>query len=328
MAAVPESVSEEQRLVCAIIPPLYSERHKGQAGRIGILGGSADYTGAPYFAGMAALRTGADLAYVLCPPCAAPAIKSYSPELMVMPLPDTDGPDAAAEHACEILPRLHALVVGPGLGRAESARVLLKAVIEKARALSLPLVVDADGLHFVAQDPDLVRGYQRALLTPNAAELERLCNAVLGVRTAAPDRAEAARQLARGLGHATVLAKGAEDFVTDGRVSLRCREQGSPRRCGGQGDILSGAAATMMHWSHAADVPAGDGASAGHMAPGPLAALGAAMLVRRCSRLAFQKMARSTLASDVLAEATKQAEVKINCDIKPIKRQRDGRSWR
>lgn len=302
MAAVPESVSEEQRLVCAIIPPLYSERHKGQAGRIGILGGSADYTGAPYFAGMAALRTGADLAYVLCPSCAAPAIKSYSPELMVMPLPDTGGPDAAAEHACEILPRMHALVVGPGLGRAESARTLLKAVIEKARALSLPLVVDADGLHFVAQDPELVRGYQRALLTPNAAELERLCNAVLGVRTSLPDRAEAARQLARGLGHVTVLAKGAEDYVTDGRVSLRCREQGSPRRCGGQGDILSGAAATMMHWSHAADVPAGDGGAAGHVAPAPLAALGAAMLVRRCSRLAFQKMARSTLSTDVLAE--------------------------
>ncbi|KAL3183658.1 hypothetical protein MRX96_033756 [Rhipicephalus microplus] len=89
MAAVPESVSAEQRLVCAIIPPLCSERHKGQAGRIGILGGSVDFTGAPYFAGMAALRTGADLAYVLCPSSAAPAIKSYGPELMVMPFPET-----------------------------------------------------------------------------------------------------------------------------------------------------------------------------------------------------------------------------------------------
>lgn len=301
MVSVPESVSAEQRLVCAIIPPLYSERHKGQAGRIAILGGSADFTGAPYFAGMAALRTGADLAYVLCPPSAAQAIKSYSPELMVMPLPETGGPDAAAHRVCELLPRVHALVVGPGLGRADAARDLLKTVVAKARSLSLPLVVDADGLHFVAQDPDMVRGYQRALLTPNAAELQVLCNAVLGARTAVPDRAEAARQLARGLGNVTVLAKGPEDVVTDGRVSVHCREQGSPRRCGGQGDIVSGAAATLMHWSHAADAPAGDGA-AGQLAPAPLAALGAAMLVRRCSRLAFQKMARSTLASDMLAE--------------------------
>ncbi|XP_050048787.1 ATP-dependent (S)-NAD(P)H-hydrate dehydratase [Dermacentor andersoni] len=301
MATVPESVSPEQRLVCAIIPPLDSKRHKGQAGRIAILGGSPDYTGAPYFSGMAALRTGADLAYVLCPPSAAQAIKSYSPELMVMALPETAGPDAVAERVCELLPRLHALLVGPGLGRAEATRGLLKTVVAKARSLSLPLVVDADALYFVAQDPDMVRGYQRALLTPNAAELERLCNAVLGVRAAAPDRAEAARQLARGLGNVTVLAKGSEDVVTDGRVSLYCREQGSPRRCGGQGDILSGAAATLMHWSHAADAPAGDGA-AGQLAAAPLAALGAAMLVRRCSRLAFQKMARSTLTSDMLAE--------------------------
>lgn len=301
MAAVPESVSAEQRLVCAIIPPLCSERHKGQAGRIAILGGSVDFTGAPYFAGMAALRTGADLAYVLCPSSAAPAIKSYGPELMVMPFPETGGPDAAAQRVCEVLPRLHALVIGPGLGRAEAARGLLKTVVAKARSLSLPLVVDADALHFVAQDPDMVRGYQRALLTPNAAELELLCNAVLGVRAAVPDRTEAARQLARGLGNVTVLAKGSEDVVTDGRVSLTCREQGSPRRCGGQGDIVSGAAATFMFWSHAADAPAGDG-SGGQMPPAALAALGAAMLVRRCSRLAFQKMARSTLTTDMLAE--------------------------
>ncbi|KAL3183657.1 hypothetical protein MRX96_033755 [Rhipicephalus microplus] len=84
----------------------------------------------------------------------------------------------------------------------------------------------------------MLRGYQRALLTPNAAELELLCNAVLGVRAVVSDRMEAARQLARGLGNVTVLAKGAEDVVTDGRVSLTCREQGSPRRCGGQGDII------------------------------------------------------------------------------------------
>lgn len=300
MEAVPESVSPEQRMVCAVIPPLDGKHHKGQSGRIGILGGSADFTGAPFFAGMAALRTGADLAYVLCPACAAPAIKSYSPELMVMPFPDTGGPDAAVKRVCELLPRLHALVVGPGLGRADSARAVLEPVVAKARMLSLPLVFDADALYFVAQNPELVRGYTRALLTPNAAELQRLSVAVLGSKWTSTDRADTVGQLARALGNVTVLAKGPEDVISDGSTVQLCREQGSPRRCGGQGDVLSGAAATLLHWSCSADRPSGDVAS--QIPPVPLAALGAAMLTRRCSRLAFRKMARSTLTTDLLAE--------------------------
>lgn len=54
-----------------------------QLGRVGVFGGSEDYTGAPYFASMAALRTGADLTYVFTAEEAAPALKGYSPELMV-----------------------------------------------------------------------------------------------------------------------------------------------------------------------------------------------------------------------------------------------------
>ncbi len=54
-----------------------------QLGRVGVFGGSEDYTGAPYFASMAALRMGADLTYVFTAEEAAPALKGYSPELMV-----------------------------------------------------------------------------------------------------------------------------------------------------------------------------------------------------------------------------------------------------
>ena len=49
----------------SIAPPLDFSTHKGSSGRIAILGGSIDYTGAPYYSAMAALRLGADLAYVL-----------------------------------------------------------------------------------------------------------------------------------------------------------------------------------------------------------------------------------------------------------------------
>ena len=65
------------------VPPLTSSSHKGSSGRVGVLGGSARYTGAPFYAGMAALRSGADLAFIFCAEEAAIPIKCYSPELMV-----------------------------------------------------------------------------------------------------------------------------------------------------------------------------------------------------------------------------------------------------
>lgn len=78
-----DSFSPLQQIVCSIIPPLSSDLHKGQAGRIAVIGGSRDFTGAPYFAGISSLKVGADLSYVICTQDAAPAIKCYSPELMV-----------------------------------------------------------------------------------------------------------------------------------------------------------------------------------------------------------------------------------------------------
>jgi ATP-dependent NAD(P)H-hydrate dehydratase len=66
--------------------PLSPTSYKGSSGRVGVLGGSARYTGAPYYAAMAALKAGADLAFVFCAKEAAQPIKGYSPELMVAPV--------------------------------------------------------------------------------------------------------------------------------------------------------------------------------------------------------------------------------------------------
>ena len=69
-----------------VIPPLLFDTHKGEAGRIGVVGGSEEYTGAPIFASMAAFRTGVDLVHVFCARDAAIPIKSFSPDLIVHPI--------------------------------------------------------------------------------------------------------------------------------------------------------------------------------------------------------------------------------------------------
>src|SRR5437879_5438453 len=75
-------------IVMKLVPPLTHSLHKGQMGRIAVVGGSQDYTGAPYYAAEASLRFGGDLAFVFCGSEAAMPIKSYSPELIVTPIYD------------------------------------------------------------------------------------------------------------------------------------------------------------------------------------------------------------------------------------------------
>uniref|UniRef100_A0A8C0Q5W4 ATP-dependent NAD(P)H-hydrate dehydratase n=1 Tax=Canis lupus familiaris TaxID=9615 RepID=A0A8C0Q5W4_CANLF len=141
----------------------------------GCRGLPARYTGAPYFAAISALKVGADLSHVFCTREAAPVIKSYSPELIVHPVLDSP---SAVHDVEEWLPRLHALVVGPGLGRDNILLENVKGILEASKARDIPVIIDADGLWLIAQHPALIQSYQKAVLTPNHVEFNRLSEAV------------------------------------------------------------------------------------------------------------------------------------------------------
>lgn len=91
------------------MPKLNNDLYKGQCGRICVFGGCIMYTGAPYFAAISALKAGADLVHVMCEQQAGQVIKSYSPELIVHPILDTE---YALEEIDLWLPRFHAVVIG------------------------------------------------------------------------------------------------------------------------------------------------------------------------------------------------------------------------
>nr|KAF6460749.1 NAD(P)HX dehydratase [Molossus molossus] len=202
------------QLVRNIVPPLTTKKHKGQDGRIGIVGGCQEYTGAPYFAAISALKVGADLSHVFCTREAAPVIKSYSPELIVHPV--LDSPDAVSEVE-KWLPRLHALVVGPGLGRDDALLENVKGILEASKARAIPVVIDADGLWLIAQQPLLIQGYEKAVLTPNYMEFSRLFEAVLRDPLDSSDRRGAVLRLSQALGNVTVVQKGEQDVISDGK---------------------------------------------------------------------------------------------------------------
>ncbi|KAE8230198.1 hypothetical protein CF326_g4804, partial [Tilletia indica] len=121
MSDSPSSSAAASRIlsqVKSIIPPLSAELHKGQAGRVGIVGGSKDYTGAPYFASMASMKLGADMSHTICEPSAGNVIKTYSPDLIVHRIMDENKSlESIRSEMKDIFARLHSVVVGPGLGR-------------------------------------------------------------------------------------------------------------------------------------------------------------------------------------------------------------------
>nr|XP_002724163.2 ATP-dependent (S)-NAD(P)H-hydrate dehydratase isoform X2 [Oryctolagus cuniculus] len=281
-------------LVRAIVPPLSASKHKGQDGRIGVVGGCQEYTGAPYFAAISALKVGADLSHVFCTREAAPVIKSYSPELIVHPVLDSP---AAVQEVQKWLPRLHALVVGPGLGRDEQLLGSVQGILEASKATGIPIVIDADGLWLVAQQPTLVQGYHKAILTPNHVEFGRLYEAVFGGPVDSEDQGDTVLKLSQALGNVTVVQKGARDVISDGQQVLVCSREGSGRRCGGQGDLLSGSLGVLAHWALLAGPERTHGPS-----PLLLAAFGACSLTRQCNQQAFRKHGRSTTTTDMIAE--------------------------
>jgi len=288
------SVRESEMLqkVKYIVPKLTSHMHKGQCGRIAVFGGCVLYTGAPYFAAISALKCGADLVHVFCEKGAGSVIKGYSPELIVHPVLDEE---YGIEHIDQWLPRLHAVVLGPGLGRDQSMLGRISLIMHKAKALKIPIVLDADGLWHLASNPAMLQGYTQAVITPNAMEFSRLVKSVLK-RDVAPSVSPDPRlveELAQGLGNLTVIHKGATDLISNGKFTEECSVGGSPRRCGGQGDLLSGSLATFLHWANMAEECPDPG-------EGVVAAWGAARLARGCAEQAYSQCGRSVTTTDMI----------------------------
>ena len=297
------------------IPGMSNRLYKGQAGKIAIVGGSREYTGAPYFAAITALRVGADLSHVFCHPASAPIIKTYSPELIVHPLNDSD--QAATLNATlfeQWLDRINSVVLGPGLGREPDAIALAHSVIELTRTRRIPLVIDGDGLWIVSQDPRVIKDHPLLILTPNHIEFLRIYAAVISpssTRGSSSSEEETVVQevveLSRALGNITILKKGEIDVISDGNHAVLCQLEGSPRRCGGQGDLTSGSIGAFAFWTTTAkqsDVP-----------PLLSASYAGVALTKWCSNAAFVKHHRAMLASDMIAEIGSQFSLHLDSSV-------------
>ena len=213
-------------------------------------------------------------------------------------------PSDLASPIISMLSNLHVLVIGPGLGRDKLMQSTVAAVIKAARESNTPLVLDADALWLIQNQPELVKGYKECILTPNIVEFRRLANAVGLSDDELPDTGEAGcRKLAAALGGVTVVRKGQVDWISDGETTIVDDREGGRKRSGGQGDTLTGSIGTLVAWRTAYHQGLWDvEGNLDRKETLLLAAWGGSAITRECSRLAFGNHGRSMQASDLTEE--------------------------
>jgi ADP-dependent NAD(P)H-hydrate dehydratase / NAD(P)H-hydrate epimerase len=219
------------------------ESHKGQNGRVMVVGGSKDYSGAPALAAISSLRSGADLAVVACPKLVSSVIQSYSPDLIVRSVGDELLTPRDTEKILELAKNVDSVILGCGIGVEDETALALNVLLEK---IQNPMVIDADALKIIDVEVLSQRDYE-TVLTPHKTEFNVLFGQeVLGNLESMTEVVLDASQNSE----CSVLLKSSVDIIASGD-KLRLNSTGNPgMTVGGTGDCLAGLVGGLMAQGH------------------------------------------------------------------------------
>jgi NAD(P)H-hydrate epimerase len=275
------------------------DSHKGDFGRVLLVGGSRGMSGAISLAGMAALRGGAGLVTLAVPETCLDVVAGFEPSYMTVPLPC----DAAGRIAASAAKKLHelakdatAVAIGPGLGRSPE---LVEIVGDLHQSVAAPMVVDADALNALSQRREaLSRPGGPRILTPHPGEFARLVDQRLGSR----DEQESLAHRCAADWRAVVVLKGHQTLVTSGQRFARNATGNPGMATGGCGDVLTGVITALL--CQPANALDGRNATEGvpyrHMTPFDAARLGVHVHGRAGDLAAAELGQVGMIASDVV----------------------------
>lgn len=194
---------------------------KGENGKVAVIAGSKDYTGAPALSAKAALRTGSDLVKILVPEQIRGTVAGYSENFIVESYEADYFNDGALSQAFELAEWADAVVIGPGLGKPDKEAI--KEFVSETRT---PLVIDADAI-----EPAVEADISRAILTPHKQELKSVPDDIVD-------------------GETVVVRTGAEDKVFTKEEVYTGVLGSSAMTVGGTGDVLTGIIASLLSQRH------------------------------------------------------------------------------
>lgn len=224
-----------QEQACRLLPPIQRNRHKYQAGYVIGLAGSLTMPGAALLSCLAAFRTGSGMVRLLYPSGMEAELSASPYELIKIPYFD----DKAGE-IISLMEKASAIFVGPGLGRSDSKKQLLKKVIS---SLDKPCVIDADALTYYADQAFELP--PQALLTPHTGEMQTLLHSQdkLSLNM---DLLQTCQTYAE-KHNATLILKGAPTFIFHPNSAIHVNPTGDPGMAtAGSGDVLTGILASLL----------------------------------------------------------------------------------
>lgn len=257
------------------MPPRSISSRKGDNGIVLIAGGSRFYHGAPVLASMAALRSGADLVYTAVPRSIITAVRSFSPAIIALPLPDDKLTVGSANRLAAMMPK-HADSAAIGMGMTLQPEGIV-ALVKKLKEVKTRILLDASALI-----PQVLGEISNTgtIVTPHSGEYKRLFGIDPG--TTKEEMTSNAHSVAKKHG-ITIALKGWLNIITDGNQIATVKRSTPAMTVGGTGDVLSGLAAGLLTRMKPFD-----------------AALVAVYLNGLAGNLAFKRIGLHMIATDLL----------------------------
>src|SRR5574337_969826 len=230
----------------AKILPRKPDTHKGDYGRVLVLAGSSGMTGAACLCSSAALRAGAGLVTLGIPESLHGIVASKLTCVMTHPLPETHLKTLSELGRQDILDfsqRFDVVAIGPGLSQYLETRRL---VLWLLQSLDRPIVLDADGINALADDPKILQQIKKQIvLTPHPGEMARLLG-IPSTREIQSKRLEVSKMFVKGKNNATLVLKGHQTLVVN-EEKFYINKTGNPGMAtAGAGDVLTGMIAAFL----------------------------------------------------------------------------------
>ena len=225
--------------------------HKYSYGRALLIAGALGYAGAPVLAANACERSGAGLTHLMVPESIYPIATARCDGAVVTPLQATAAGSISAEalpRILEVLGRVRACVIGPGLTAGADSKALVRAVLENA---ACPLILDADALTALQGETALLDACRAPLLlTPHEGEFRRLGGELSGGRLAG------ALRFTEEHPGVTLILKGYGTLICRGDTVCVNPNGGPAMAKGGSGDVLCGILTALLAQGFAPDLAA------------------------------------------------------------------------
>lgn len=232
----------DEKRIKKIFPIRKKDSKKGDNGKVLVIGGSKIYHGAPLLTGLAAYRSGVDLVYMAIPKPLVIPVRSYSPSMIVLPLPDVKITEGGIKKIIKYISgmnvSINSAVLGPGIGKSKNKYLSL--LIHKLQDNGIKIVVDADAL-----TGEIIENLDNdnTVITPHIEEFRRIFG--YNMEDISHNRIEVLEETCKNR-KMTILLKGQTDIISNGRETYVNLTGNSGMTVGGTGDILSGIVGGMI----------------------------------------------------------------------------------